>query len=148
MKMKHFFLSIFVCAALTACTGSRDAKSNLPSSAESFLNKHFSEVQISNVEADDDNDVEVTLENGVRIKFDRRGTWEEINTKKNGMSESLIKLLPNQTINYVSKNYPGRIIRKVERKKYGYEITLNKPDAIVLKFTKGGAFIPEDDEIQ
>lgn len=148
MKMKHFFLSIFVCAALTACTGSGDAKSNLPSGAESFLNKHFSEVQISNVEADDDSDVEVTLENGIRIRFDRRGTWEEINTKKNGMSESLIKLLPNQTINYVSKNYPGRIIRKVERKKYGYEITLNKPDAIVLKFTKGGAFIPEDDEIQ
>lgn len=146
--MKHFFLSIFVCAALTACTGSGDAKSNLPSGAESFLNKHFSEVQISNVEADDDSDVEVTLENGIRIRFDRRGTWEEINTKKNGMSESLIKLLPNQTINYVSKNYPGRIIRKVERKKYGYEITLNKPDAIVLKFTKGGAFIPEDDEIQ
>ena len=46
------------------------------------------------------------------------------------------------------KNYPERSIRKVERKKYGYEVTLNKPNAISLKFTKGGAFIPEDEEIQ
>lgn len=148
MKMRYFFFSTLVCAALTACSGSGDTKSNLPSSAESFLNKHFADSQISSVETDDDNDVEVTLENGIRVKFDRRGTWEEINTKKNGLSESLKKLLPNQTLNYIAKNYPERSIRKVERKKYGYEVTLNKPDAISLKFTKGGAFIPEDEEIQ
>lgn len=148
MKMRYFFFSTLVCAALTACSGSGDAKSNLPSSAESFLNKHFPDSQMTSVETDDDNDVEVTLENGIRVKFDRRGTWEEINTKKNGLSESLKKLLPNQTLNYIAKNYPERSIRKVERKKYGYEVTLNKPNAISLKFTKGGAFIPEDEEVQ
>ena len=146
MRMRFFFFSTLICAALAACTGGGDTNSNLPSGAKSFLSKHFSDVEISNVENDDDNDVEVTLENGIRIRFDRRGTWEEINTKKNGMSESLKKLLPNQVINYVTKNYPERVIRKVERKKYGYEVTLNKPDPVVLKFTKGGAFIPADDE--
>lgn len=148
MKVRNFFFSVLACAAFSACTGSGDAKNGLPSGAESFLSKHFSDVQISNIESDDDSDVEVTLENGIRIRFDRRGTWEEINTKKNGMTESLKKLLPNQIINYISKNHPERTIRKVERKKYGYEVTLNKPDAISLKFTKGGAFIPEDEEIQ
>ena len=115
MKIRNLFFNTLVCAALTACTG--DSMSGLPSGAKSFLNKHFSDVEISNVESDDDSDVEVTLENSIRIRFDRRGTWEEINTKKNGMSESLKKLLPNQINNYVSKNYPGRVIRKVERKK-------------------------------
>jgi len=148
MKVRNFFFSVLACAALTACTVNGDAKNGLPSGAESFLSKHFSDIQISNIEADDDSDVEVTLENGIRIRFDRRGTWEEINTKKNGMTESLKKLLPNQIINYIAKNYPERTIRKVERKKYGYEVTLNKPDAISLKFTKGGAFIPEEEEIQ
>lgn len=146
MKIRNLFFNTLVCAALTACTG--DSMSGLPSGAKSFLNKHFSNVEISNVESDDDSDVEVTLENSIRIRFDRRGTWEEINTKKNGMSESLKKLLPNQINNYVSKNYPGRVIRKVERKKYGYEVTLNKPDPVVLKFTKGGAHIPEDEFAQ
>lgn len=148
MKIRNLFFNTLVCASLIGCTGGDDPKSNLPSGAQSFLNKHFSDVEISNVESDDDSDVEVTLENSIRIRFDRRGTWEEINTKKNGMSESLKKLLPNQINNYVSKNYPGRVIRKVERKKYGYEVTLNKPDPVVLKFTKGGAHIPEDENVQ
>lgn len=144
MKSKYFFFSSLICAALTACTGNGD----LPSGAESFLNKHFPDVSINSIVPDDDNDVEVTLENGIRIRFDRRGTWEEINTKKNGMSESLKKLLPSQIVSYVTKYYPERIIRKVERKKYGYEVTLNKPDAVSLKFTKGGAIIPDDDTAQ
>ena len=148
MKTKNFFFCTLLFTALTACTATGDSKSNLPSGAESFINKHFADSQISSVETDDDNDVEVTLENGIRIKFDRRGTWEEINTKKNGLSESLKKLLPSQTLNYIAKNYPERSIRKVEKKKYGYEVTLNKPDAINLKFTKGGAFIPDDEEVQ
>ncbi len=146
MKMRYFFFSTLVCAALSACSGSGDAKSGLPSGAESFLSKHFSDVQIEKVETDDDNDVEVSLENGMRITFDRRGTWDEINTKKNGMTESLKKLLPSQLLNYVEKNYPERVIRKVERKKYGYAVTLNKPDPITLRFTKGGAFVPNDEE--
>lgn len=146
--MKLFFFCALICAALTSCNGYGDAKSNLPSGAESFLNKHFADAQIISVETDDDSDVEVTLESGIRIKFDRRGTWEEINTKKNGMSGSLTKLIPSQIVNYISKNYPGRVIRKVERKKYGFEVTLNKPDAISLKFNKGGAFIPEDNDAQ
>ena len=120
MKIRNLFFNTLVCASLIGCTGGDDPKSNLPSGAESFLNKHFSDVNISTVESDDDSDVEVTLENKIRIRFDRRGTWEEINTKRNGMSESLKKLLPNQINNFVSKNYPGRVIRKVERKKYGY----------------------------
>ena len=80
------------------------------------MSKHFPDTQVSGVEQDDDNDVEVSLENGIRIKFDRRGTWEEINTKKNGMSESLQKLLPSNVITYINRNYPNRSIRKVERK--------------------------------
>lgn len=148
MKLKFFFINILVCATLVGCTGNGDLKSSLPSGAENFLDKHFANTQISSVETDDDSDVEVTLESGIRIRFDRRGTWEEINTKKNGMSESLKKLLPNQIDIYISKNYPGRVIRKVERKKYGYEVTLNKPDAVTLKFTKGGAFITEDENAQ
>lgn len=147
MKTRYFIFSVLLSAALSACTGTSADGSRLPSGAESFLSKHFPETQVSGVEQDDDNDVEVSLENGIRIKFDRRGTWEEINTKKNGMSESLQKLLPSNVITYINRNYPNRSIRKVERKKYGYQVTLNKPDAVTLRFTKGGAPISLDDEM-
>jgi len=139
VKTLSFFLFLSgIIAFFGTCTSPNT--DSLPSSAKIFLSKHFEGIEITSVEQDLNRDYDVRLENGIEISFDRKGNWEEIKVKKNQFPESILQTLPQQMVNYVKTSYPDQSIRKIERKSYGYRITLNKPNNIELNFTKQGAF--------
>jgi hypothetical protein len=143
MKKNRIGLYVFLLGILfVSCT--RLDSNNLPSSARSFLDKYFHDVEIMSLEQDVDNDYNVYLENGIEINFERKGNWTEIKAKKRPLPESLLEILPKQLSNYVQTNYPGQSIRKIEKKAYGYRISLNKPNNVELKFTRRGVFLSED----
>ncbi len=145
VKMLRFNLFLFgIMVLLGSCTSIN--KDGLPSIAKAFLNKHFDETEIISIEQDENLDYEVRLEDGVQINFERKGNWEEINVKKNQFPETILETLPQQLDYYVKTNYPGQTIRKIERKGYGYRVSLNKPNNVELTFTKQGAFIKEEDK--
>lgn len=116
----------------------------LPSAAKTFLDKHFDGIEIVSIEQDENRDYEVRLENGVEINFDRKGGWEEIKVKKNLFPESILQTLPREIEHHIKTNYPDQFIRKIERKGYGFRVSLNKPNNVELTFTKQGAFIEEE----
>lgn len=131
---------------LTSCTNSSSEK--LPSSANNFIEKHFGDsVEIASIERNADLDYEVVLSNGIALRFERQGVWEEINVKTNDLPNSVLNVLPSNVSEYVSKNYPEKSVRKIENKRYGYYVRLNKPNAIELKFSKNGNLI-EDEELK
>jgi hypothetical protein len=115
---------------------------HLPSLASAFLKKHYpNEVPVSVVE-DVDGDFKVMLENNTEISFNRKGVWTELRVyKKSQLPESVLKILPDQMIRYVEKNYEGQHIKRVEKKSYGFRIKLNKPKNVELTFTKNGDFL-------
>jgi len=144
-KIKILSLCLFlsgIMAFFCTCTGPNT--DGLPSSAKAFLNKHFEGIAITSVEQDINRDYDVRLENGVEISFERKGNWTEVKAKKKLFPESILQTLPQQMVHYVKTNYPDQSIRKIERKSYGYRISLNKPNNVELNFTRQGAFIKED----
>lgn len=137
-KIPHI-VCLLITLFLTACGNSSNEE--IPSVSTSFLKKHFANASVVETQKTLDFDYEVTLDNGVDITFERRGNWEEINARKNDISAVFEQILPYNLFTYVKTNYPDKKIRKVERKKYGYLVTLNKPESIKLEFNKSGSFI-------
>lgn len=117
----------------------------LPSSANAFLKAHFPQNSIQSLVYDVDGDYNVKMDNTTEVKFSRKGVWFEIRTyKKNEMPETVLKLLPKNLNKYVTNNYPGQFIRRIEKKSYGYRVKLNKPNNVEVLFTKNGEFMSEE----
>lgn len=145
MKRNSWSLCFWLVGIFTffaSCSGPN--REQLPSNARTFLHKYFENVDIISIEQDVDREYSVYLENGIEISFERKGNWTEIKAKKKPLPESLFQILPQQISSFVHDNYPEQTIRKIERKTYGYRISLNKPNDVELKFTRQGVFINED----
>ena len=117
----------------------------LPSATKAFLKKHYPESNIISIVDDVDGDFEVRLDNKSELDFDRKGMWFQLDSKKKPFPNSIIQLLPNEMIKYISQNYPEQFIKEVEKKSYGYRITLNKPNNIELCFTGSGILIEAEE---
>ena len=119
----------------------------LPSATKAFLNKHYPESNIISIVDDVDGDFEIRMDNKSELDFDRKGMWFHLDSKKKPFPNSIIQLLPNEMTKYVTKHYPEQFIKEIEKKSYGYRITLNKPNDIELCFTGSGILIKSEDVI-
>lgn len=113
----------------------------LPSATKAFIKKHYPESQIVSIVDDVDGDFEVRLDNKTELDFDRKGVWFQLDSKKKPFPNSIIEILPTEMIKYILKNYPEQFIKEVEKKSYGYRVTLNKPNNVELCFTGSGILI-------
>ena len=114
---------------------------HLPSAARSFINKHYSDANITSIMHDVDGDYDICLDETIEISFDRKGNWFFIkNYKKNQFPKSILDLLPKTALQYIEKNYPDQYVRRIERKSYGYRVKLNKPNNVEITFSKNGEF--------
>ena len=113
----------------------------LPSATKAFIKKHYPESQIVSIVDDVDGDFEVRLDNKTELDFDRKGVWFQLDSKKKPFPNSIIEILHTEMIKYISKNYPEQFIKEVEKKSYGYRVTLNKPNNVELCFTGSGILI-------
>ncbi|MDO4225302.1 MAG: PepSY-like domain-containing protein, partial [Bergeyella zoohelcum] len=88
----------------------------LPQTANTFLQTHFSNVNILRVERDsNDNDYDVYLANGYEVEFDYNGTWRDINGNNKALPTSVLALLPSKIESYRATNYPSTNITEVEK---------------------------------
>lgn len=128
------------------CTSCKDddevvASTELPKSAQLFVETHFASSQITKVEKDKDNsevDYDVTLNNGVKLSFDKNGNIEDI--------ESLSKLpdtvIPEPLLEYVQTNHATLHIVEWEINAAEQEIKLS--NGLELKFNLSGTFLRID----
>ena len=113
----------------------------LPSEVMSFLDTHFSGIEIRSVIKDYDNstyEFEVYLSNGTRIELSRRGEWRNVENHLAGVPHSVI---PNKILTYVAENYPDQMIIGIERDR---EIDVELKGGVELVFSLNEDFVKFD----
>ena len=93
----------------------------LPQAAQTFLKTHFATKVPLLVTADWD-DFTIRYESGEKIEFNKSGEWKDIECYNSKVPAGAV---PAQISSYISQNYPGKSIIKLERHRSVYEVKLN-----------------------
>lgn len=93
----------------------------LPQAAQTFLKANFA-TKVPLVVTADWDDYTIRYESGEKIEFNRSGDWKDIECYNNKV---LSNVIPEQIVNYVKQNYPGKSVIKIERHRSVYEVKLN-----------------------
>lgn len=113
----------------------------LPEEVISFLDTHFSGIEIRSVIKDYDNstyEFEVYLSNGTRIELSRRGEWRNVENHLAGVPHSVV---PNKILTYVAENYPDQMIIGIERDR---QIDVELKGGVELVFSLSEEFVRFD----
>ena len=113
----------------------------LPEEVISFLDTHFSGIEVRSVIKDYDNstyEFEVYLSNGTRIELSRRGEWRNVENHLAGVPHSVI---PNKILTYVAENYPDQMIIGIERDR---QIDVELKGGVELIFSLNEDFVRFD----
>ena len=112
----------------------------LPQKAQTYVRTHFSESDIASVWKDTEmllvEDYTVVFNNGTEIEFFPSGEWKEVKSRG---TEIPAKIIPNGIDQDVSLNYSGHPIKKIRKKRYGYEVELI--GGTDLEFSQNGKFL-------
>ncbi|MCD8030879.1 MAG: PepSY-like domain-containing protein [Bacteroides sp.] len=145
--MKKFFTGLMFLLLAVPFVHADDItkdETKLPAEARSFIKQHFSNMEISHIKIDKEllraDKYDVIFTNGIEIEFDHEGNWKEIDGKHHTVPSSV---LPDKIRNYISSNFNGEHVTKVERTSSRYEVELNNDRT--LKFDKDGNFLKLDD---
>lgn len=117
--------------------------SALPAATQSFISANFPADKISIATEERgffEKDYKVILTSGVKLEFDSKGEWIDIESTRNGSISS--KLIPTNVAKYVAANFPNNSIVKIERDKRSFEVSLNND--IDLKFNHKGDLVEID----
>jgi hypothetical protein len=113
----------------------------LPEEVISFLDTHFSGIEVRSVIKDYDNstyEFEVYLSNGTRIELSRRGEWRNVENHLAGVPHSVI---PNKILTYIAENYPDQMIIGIERDR---QIDVELKGGVELVFSLNEDFVKFD----
>ncbi len=99
--------------------------SQLPTAAQQVITANFSDKKVALAKVETgllEKRYDVIFTTGEKIEFDRKGNWTEIDCKLSAVPESLV---PEKIKAYVSSNYAGNGILKIERDSREYEVKLS-----------------------
>ncbi|HBG41498.1 MAG TPA: hypothetical protein DDZ96_12160 [Porphyromonadaceae bacterium] len=119
------------------------AFAQLPKSAQTFVEKHFSKDNISVIFKDIDRtsvSYEVYFKDGGEVEFSSNGDWKDIDCKRSQFPQSI---LPAKIYSFLTRNHSDLRIITVEKKKSGYEIEMNND--LEVKFDRSGNFLRYED---
>ncbi len=142
MKQIKFFLAAIMCILVSNVAMADDTPipvEQLPAAAKTFVQTNFQGKRIIYAEKDW-NSYECRLDDGTKIEFNRKGTWKKVDCHMVAVPAAIVPAAIQQ---YVETNFPGNIITKIDKERYGYEIELSSD--IDLKFNYQGALIGMDD---
>ena len=119
------------------------SKNQLPAQAQSFLNENFAGSGISYAKLETDffeRTYEVMLSDGTKLEFTNKGNWKEVDCRYSEVPEAII---PAPVKKYISDNYEGSKVLKIERDSRGYDVKLS--NRLELKFNKDFEIVDIDD---
>lgn len=119
------------------------AVENLPQKAQQFIKKHFSQIKVTYATEDRDvisKDYEVMFADGSKVDFASNGEWTSVECKGKAVPAGIV---PQQIEAYVKQNYPDAHIRKIDRDRTDYEVSLS--NRLELTFNKNFKLIEIDD---
>ena len=135
--------ALFASATFVSCKNVIITVDKLPSAAQSFIQEHFSGNAVSYVKKDSEfarSTYEVVFQDGTEVEFDAKGQWDNIDCRRTAVPAALI---PAAIAEYVQNSFPGQIIVKIDKERFGFEIELLND--LELKFDKTGKMIRVDD---
>lgn len=116
----------------------------LPTASTTFLGEHFAGITVSNVKKEKEglNGTEYTayLQNGVQVKFDKNGNWEDVEAP-NGQALPT-SFIPAKIVEYVQTNYPSEGINSIDKERNRYDVELT--NGLDLEFNSSGEFVKID----
>lgn len=118
------------------------AKTELPAVAQAFIKEHFSGQDVTTINVEKDltgTEYDVVLSGGVKIEFDGKGNWEEIDANTTALPATVV---PPAISDYVSNNYAGKAIVQIDKDRKGFDVEL--ADDTELEFDTNGKFIRVD----
>ena len=113
--------------------------SQLPQKAQEFIQQYFPDKTASYAKKEY-TQFEVKFSDGTEVEFDRKGNWDNVDCQWESVPAALV---PTEIATYVSTNFPGALIVKIDKERYGYEIELSND--LELKFNKSGKLFHIDD---
>lgn len=143
--MKHFklFALPFICMIfwpVFGCADDRPIPANqLPAISQQFIAQTFPGKTVAYAEKDTGS-YEVSLNDGTKIDFTRKGEWDKVETYTTAVPAAII---PAAIAQYVTANFADQVITKIDKERHGYDVELS--NGLDLKFNKAGAFIGYDD---
>ena len=146
IKMKKFFAIGFVTLVLlmTACSDKPVMPAQLPVDITAFIQQNFPGQTISFAKKDLEItgwQYDVVLADGTQIDFDTDHMWDKIQC---AMTTSMpTALVPAPILAHLQTNFPGAMILKIDKERYGYEIELT--NGIEMKFNNQGTLMEVDD---
>ena len=128
--MKKILALIFTTFALGVCSLYADndkiiTKEKLPLVSQQFVDKHFAQLKASYVKLERDfleKSYKIVFTDGTKLEFSRNGEWKEVDCRYSEVPQSII---PEAIRNYISSNYPGEKVLKIERDRGYYELKLS-----------------------
>jgi hypothetical protein len=142
MKQIRFFLVAMMTILVSNVALADDTPipvEQLPAAAKAFVQTNFQGKRILYAEKDW-NSYECRLDDRTKIEFNRKGVWKKVDCNMTAVPAAII---PEAIRQYVSTNFAGTIITKIDKERYGYDIELSND--IDLKFNYQGALIGMDD---
>ena len=115
----------------------------LPSAAQTFINKNYPDDKVSFATVDDDfirPDYHVALVSGVMLQFENDGSLEKVETRNGNIPEGII---PVQILQAVNSYYPDATILGYEVGRRSYEVKLS--NRLELKFNSRFELVELDD---
>lgn len=144
----RFGLVLAVVFTMTSCDKDDEKISidELPAVSSSFINEYFSPAKITSVVKDLEGqstfEYEVKLDNGVDIKFDSQGLWQDVEARNDKTTLPTTAFILPSIVQYVTSNYPTVGINGIERELNGFDVELTND--IDLEFDKEGNFVRID----
>ncbi|WP_423819720.1 PepSY-like domain-containing protein [Salinimicrobium sp. TIG7-5_MAKvit] len=139
--MKKVVVSAF-CALFSIGMYAQSNTGNLPSTAQDYVNQHFSSVSVVKVDENsnwqiwEDDKYEVVLSNGLKLDFDENGNIVEIDSANREAIPA--SALPAKIATYLSANHANAQVVGWEKDDNEQEIELS--DGTELEFDAEGNF--------
>ena len=140
MKRFIFAFVAIVCFGLSTAMAQN---TNANPAITQFVTQYFPEATIQMVMPDED-DIDVVLNDYTKIEFKLNNEWKKVDCEHATKFISVpATLVPEQITAYVNANFPNAIIKKLEKKFFGWEIELS--NGLEVKFNNNFKVTKVDD---
>lgn len=145
-KIIHRSLTIVASTFLfIACKENRNfiKVSDIPSTGQSIVNEHFSDLRVAHTEKETDGSYEIEFTNGIKIDFDANGNWKNVDAA-DGQPLTRTGFIPESIVLFLEQKYPQNAINGIERKTNGYEVELLKTTREIVFDLEGNYVTTKD----
>lgn len=137
------FIFVFVAIVCFGLSTAMAQNTNANPAITQFVTQYFPEATIQMVMSDED-DIDVVLNDYTKIEFKLNNEWKKVDCEHATKFISVpATLVPEQITAYVNANFPNTIIKKLEKKFFGWEIELS--NGLEVKFNNNFKVTKVDD---